>query len=93
MRDPVIDPSHEPPERDTGIHITVRIGVGGAVMQCPVLEFALWDDIANLTIQFQLPVTLRDTGPAEPSRLIFTIPPTRCFPLVVAGPTSLSGAL
>ena len=59
MRDPVIDPSHEPPERDTGIDITGRIGVGGAVMQCPVLEFSLRDHIANLTIQFQLPVTGR----------------------------------
>ena len=59
VRDPVINPSHEPPERDTGINIVICISVCGAVMQCPVLEFALGDHIADLTIQFQLPVTLR----------------------------------
>ena len=57
MRDPVIDPSHEPPERDTGIHITVCISVGGTVARRPVLEFSLRDYITDLSIQVQLPVS------------------------------------
>ena len=59
MGDPVIDPSHEPPERDTGIDITVYIGVGGIMAVCRILEFTLRDYIADLSIQFQLPVSCR----------------------------------
>ncbi len=73
VRDPVIDPSHEPPEWNTGIYITVRIGVGCTVARCPVFEFSLGDHIADLTVQSSAASFLEGYWSGRPSRLIFAI--------------------
>jgi hypothetical protein len=57
MRYPVIDPSHKPPERYTGIDITVCIGVSCIVAARRILEFSLRDNIADLPNHLQLPVS------------------------------------